>query len=80
MQNKTIARRKGSKVRYFDPQTARMGKWVDAPKFRVFMNAADLNKFTVAQLRDLGQRYYGVHSTTKTRKAQIVDYILEAQR
>lgn len=77
----TIARRKGNKVRYFDPRTARMGRWQPAPAPAVpIMSANSLNRFTVPELRSHAERYYGLRFKSKDRKETMVQAILSFQR
>jgi hypothetical protein len=75
MSNMIVARRKGSRVRYFDPRTARMGKWEPAPR-PPRLTTGFLSRRTVAELRSMAGPL-GIKTTTKSRKADIIRALLE---
>lgn len=80
----TVARRKGGRIRYFDPVTARMSGWMEDPFAEIRKADARnhrrtmLEGMTVPDLRALGLEALKVRFPSKMRKGQIVQYFLDA--
>ena len=75
--NGVVFKRKGNKVRYFDPATAKVSGWLNAPEMNnahaaaVNTPAKGFERMTVAELRSLAT-VRGIKVPSKARKADIV--------
>ncbi len=79
-----VARETRTKVRYFDPQTARMSGWMPKPvqtwsaKGGLRTEEEALSAMTVPELRDLYAAKFGLRPTTRTKKPALVGKLLSA--